>query len=171
MTDTALIGSSCALGAFWSSKRYFDYLIDETNLSLLRGKEFGQAVIICPSLREGRRAIRQNMAPFLAQVKTLIDLLHEVKAERVTYVTCIDTQPETGNEHSPLLREPEDEWLAALVEMKAFINLRFGRVLNVYLPEVTGTGADMSVADLLAAPRKERKNWKRPCWNATSSIP
>ena len=40
MTDTALIGSSCALGAFWSSKRYFDYLIDETNLSLLRGKEF-----------------------------------------------------------------------------------------------------------------------------------
>ena len=37
MTDTALIGSSCALGVFWSSKRYFDYLIDETNLSLLRG--------------------------------------------------------------------------------------------------------------------------------------
>ncbi|MFR4417919.1 MAG: hypothetical protein ACLT8E_11415 [Akkermansia sp.] len=57
------------------------------------------------------------------------------------------------------------------MEMKAFINLRFGRVLNVYLPEVTGTGADMSVADLLAAARKERKNWKRPCWNATSSIP
>ena len=52
MTDTALIGSSCALGVFWSSKRYFDYLIDETNLSLMRGKEFGQAVIICPSLRE-----------------------------------------------------------------------------------------------------------------------
>lgn len=48
MTDTALIGSSCALGVFWSSKRYFDYLIDETNLSLMRGKEFGQTVIICP---------------------------------------------------------------------------------------------------------------------------
>ncbi|MCB5933165.1 hypothetical protein LJB63_27870, partial [[Eubacterium] rectale] len=73
-------------------------------------------------------------------VKTLIDLLHEVKAERVTYITSIDTQPETGNELSPLLREPEDEWLAALVELKDFINLRFGRVLNVYLPEVTGTG-------------------------------
>jgi hypothetical protein len=36
------------------------------------------------------------------------------------------------------------------VELKDFINLRFGRVLNVYLPEVTGTGAGMSVADLLA---------------------
>ena len=152
MTDTALIGSSCALGVFWSSKRYFDYLIDETNLPLLRGKEFGQAVIICPSLREGRRAIRRDMGSFLAQVKNLIDLLHEVKAERVTYVTCMDTQPETGNEESPLLRESEDEWLAALVELKAFINLRFGRVLNVYLPEITGTGADMSVADMLAAP-------------------
>ena len=73
-----------------------------------------------------------------------------MKAERVTYITSIDTQPETGNELSPLLREPEDEWLAALVELKDFINLRFGRVLNVYLPEVTGTGAGMSVADLLA---------------------
>lgn len=151
MTDTALIGSSCAIGVFWSSKRYFDYLIDETNQSLLRGKEFGQAVIICPSLWEGRRAIRQNMAAFLKQVTTLIDLLHEVKAERVTYVTSIDTQPETGNENSPLLRETEDERLAALVELRDFINLRFGRVLNVYLPEITGTGADMSVADLLAA--------------------
>lgn len=69
MTDTALIGSSCALGAFWSSKRYFDYLIDETNLSLLRGKEFGQAVIHLP-LPPGRaRAIRQNMAPFLRRLK------------------------------------------------------------------------------------------------------
>ena len=135
MTDTALIGSSCALGVFWSSKRYFDYLIDETNLSLLRGKEFGQAVIICPSLREGGAAIRRNTAPFLAQVKTLIDILHEVKAERVTYITSIDTQPETGNELSPLLRKPEDEWLMALVELKDFINLRFGRVLNVCLPE------------------------------------
>lgn len=126
MTDTALIGSSCALGVFWSSKRYFDYLIDETNLSLLRGKEFGQAVIICPSLREGGAAIRRNTAPFLAQVKTLIDILHEVKAERVTYITSIDTQPETGNELSPLLRKPEGEWLMALVELKDFINLRFG---------------------------------------------
>lgn len=53
MTDTALIGSTCALGAFWSSKRYFDYLIDESNLPILRGKDFGQAVIICPSLGKG----------------------------------------------------------------------------------------------------------------------
>ncbi len=69
MTDTALIGSSCALGVFWSSKRYFDYLIDETNLSLMRGKEFGQAVIICPSPPGRSTAIRRNTAPFLAQVK------------------------------------------------------------------------------------------------------
>lgn len=74
MTDTALIGSSCALGVFWSSKRYFDYLIDETNLSLLRGKEFGQAVIICPSLREGGAAIRRNTAPFLAQVELSVGM-------------------------------------------------------------------------------------------------
>ena len=69
MTDTALIGSSCALGVFWSSKRYFDYLIDETNLSLLRGKEFRRAVIICPSLREGGTAIRGIRLPFWLRLK------------------------------------------------------------------------------------------------------
>lgn len=155
MTDTALIGSTCALGAFWSSKRYFDYLIDESNLPILRGKDFGQAVIICPSLWEGRGASRKDMARFTAQVDNLINILHEVKAERVTYATCIDTQPETGNELSPLLHESGDPWLAALAELRDFINLRFGRVLNVYLPEVTGTGTDMSVADLLTRAAEE----------------
>lgn len=150
MTDTALIGSASAIGSFWSSKRYFDYLIEESNLPLLRGKEFGQATLICPSLWEGRRAIRENAEPFLSRVRQLIDILHEVKAERLTYVTSIDTQPETGNENSPLLHESGDACLSALMELRDYINLKFGRVLNVYLPEITGTGTDMSVADTLA---------------------
>ncbi|WP_295875159.1 hypothetical protein [uncultured Akkermansia sp.] len=150
MTDTVFISSSNALGSFWTSKRYFDYLIDETNLPLLRGREFGQAVLICPSLWEGRRAIRRNEEAFISHVRQLIDILHEVKIERLTYVTSIDTQPETGNEDSPLVYEFEDAFLSALAELRDYVNLKFGRVLNVYLPEVTGTGADMSVADLLA---------------------
>lgn len=51
---------------------------------------------------------------------------------------------------SPLVHEFEDAFLSALAELRDYVNLKFGRVLNVYLPEVTGTGADMSVADLLA---------------------
>ena len=93
MTDTVFISSSNALGSFWTSKRYFDYLIDETSLPLLRGREFGQAVLICPSLWEGRRAIRRNEEAFISHVRQLIDILHEVKIERLTYVTSIDTQP------------------------------------------------------------------------------
>lgn len=69
MTDTALIGSSCALGVFWSSKRYFDYLIDETNLSLLRGKEFGQAVIICHPSGKGARLFGGIRLPFWLRLK------------------------------------------------------------------------------------------------------
>lgn len=151
MTDTVLIGSSCALGVFWSSKRYFDYLIDENNLLLLRGKEFGQAAIICPSLWDSIQVADQNINSFLKQIKTLIDLLHEVKAERVTYITSIDTLPETGNETSPLLCESKDERLEALIELRDFINLRFGRVLNIYLPEITGTGTNKSIVDQLIA--------------------
>ena len=116
MTDTVFISSSNALGSFWTSKRYFDYLIDETNLPLLRGREFGQAVLICPSLWEGRRAIRKNEEAFISHVRQLIDILHEVKIERLTYVTSIDTQPETGNEDSPLVHEFEDAFLSAAGE-------------------------------------------------------
>ena len=167
MTDTVFISSSNALGSFWTSKRYFDYLIDETSLPLLRGREFGQAVLICPSLWEGRRAIRRNEEAFISHVRQLIDILHEVKIERLTYVTSIDTQPETGNEDSPLVHEFEDAFLSALAELRDYVNLKFGRVLSVYLPEVTGTGADMSVADLLAnAP--EGKGELIPC--AASSM-
>lgn len=151
MTDTALIGSTCPLGAFWSSKRYFDYLIDETNLSLLRSKEFGQVVLICPSLWEGRRAIRENITAFAARVKALIDILHEMKVERMSYITCIDALPATGHEDSAPLRDSEEAWLASLLELKDYINLKFGRVLNISLPEVTGTGSDMSIVDMLAS--------------------
>ena len=146
MTDTVFISSSNALGSFWTSKRYFDYLIDETSLPLLRGREFGQAVLICPSLWEGRRAIRRNEEAFISHVRQLIDILHEVKIERLTYVTSIDTQPETGNEDSPLVHEFEDAFLSALAELRDYVNLKFGRVLSVYLPEVTGTGADVEKA-------------------------
>lgn len=68
MTDTALIGSSCALGVFWSSKRYFDYLIDETNLSLLRGKEFGRPSLSVPPSGRGT-AIRGIRLPFWLRLK------------------------------------------------------------------------------------------------------
>ena len=65
MTDTALIGSSCALGVFWSSKRYFDYLIDETNLSLLRGKESLSA----PPSGKGARLFGGIRLPFWLRLK------------------------------------------------------------------------------------------------------
>ena len=70
MTDTALIGSSCALGVFWSSKRYFDYLIDETNLSLLRGKGIraGRHYLSLPS-GKGGTAIRGIRLPFWLRLK------------------------------------------------------------------------------------------------------
>lgn len=151
MTDTALIGSSCPLGTFWSARRYFDYLLDETNLQLLRGKELGQAVIICPSLWENRDETRQNMDRFLKRVQQLIDLLHEVKIERLTFITTTDMQPDTGNEESPLLRDSGDSMLTALLELSDYVNLKFGRVLNIFLPEITGTNAEMSIVDRLQA--------------------
>lgn len=97
MTDTVFISSSNALGSFWTSKRYFDYLIDETSLPLLRGKGVRPGCFsFDPSLWEGRRAIRMNEEAFFPMVRQLIDILHEVKIERLTYVTSIDTSRRRG---------------------------------------------------------------------------
>ncbi len=159
MTDTALIGSACAMGAFWTSKRYYDYLIDEENLQLLRGKEFGQVVLIDPSLWEGMNNIRRNPDAFLQRMKALTGILGEVKIERLTYVTTVDMLNDTASETDHPFREPTDEITTALKELHDFINLRFGRVLNIFLPEITGTGhPGMSIVDeLLEAKGKKTK--------------
>ena len=60
----------------------------------------------------------------------------------------------------PLLRETEDEWLAALVELKDFINLRFGRVLNVLPSGSHRNGSRHEVWRICWQQfRKGRKSW------------
>lgn len=149
MTDTAIIGALCPIGQFWSAKRYYDYLIDESNLMLLRGKDFGQLVVICPSLWEGTKLACDAPEKLASRVKELINVLMEVKAERVTFVTSIDTQSDTGNELEEQRSEFDSPYLSALAEFRDFLNLRFGRVLNVFLPELLHSGADVCVVDYL----------------------
>ncbi len=161
MTDTAIIGSNCPIGKFWSSKRYFDYLIDTENLQLMRNKEFGQVILIAPSLWEGLNNVRKDPTNFLKYTKALTDLMHEVKIERLTFVTSIELRDEIANENDHPSRETTDEVAAALLELHDYINLRFGRVLNIYVPEITGTGyPGMSVVDDLIAEKGKKTKLK-----------
>lgn len=147
MTQTAIIGSSSSLGNLLSSKRFFDYLIDLDNLSLLRGKQFSELLIVCPSLWDAtdkesndEASLRRSQA-----LSRLLEALQEVKAERLTYITGFDLLPIDGDEESPLLRESDDPLLAALIQFRDTINFQFGRVLTVRVPELVGIGDAFSV--------------------------
>lgn len=145
MTQTAIIGTSSSLGKLLSSKRFFDYLIDLENLSLLKGKQFAELVVICPSLWEAPGGGQNSVDREILALSHLLDALHEVKAERVTYITGCDLLPVDGDEDSPLLKESEDPRLAALIQFRDTVNVQFGRILTIRIPELLGAGCDYSV--------------------------
>lgn len=157
MIDTAFIGATCPIGQYWTSKRYYDYIIDEENLNLMRGKEFGQVVIICPSLWQGPIVTREQVEWDTKFTETLINLLTEVKAERVTFVTGLDLLEANGNEETPQLMESDDPYLANRIALRDFINIRFGRVLNVRVPELVEIDGLFSVLDVITKTPKTKK--------------
>ncbi len=149
MTNTALIGSSCALGNIWASKRFYDYLFDPDNWDLLRNKQFGELVLIDPALWEGPAAAAAEPEKYAILTDKLIHRLHEAKIERLTYITTLDLLPQDGNEDSVQLKESPDPYLNDRIKLRDFVNLQFGRVLTIRLPEIIGLGKGFSVLDEL----------------------
>lgn len=147
MTQTAIIGASSPLGKLLSSKRFFDYLIDQDTYGLIRGKQFAELLVICPSLWQAPsgEANQEAIDSHVRAVSSLLEALHEVKVERLTYITGFDLLPVDGDEESPLLRESEDPRLAALIQFRDAINVQFGRVLTIRVPELLGVGDGFSV--------------------------
>ena len=158
MTQTALIGSTSTLGNLLSSKRFFDYLINLDNLSLVRGKQFAELVLICPSLWEVPGAGQEAAERQIQALARLMEALQEVKVERLTYITGFDLIPIDGDEESPLLCKSDDSRLAALIQFRDTINFQFGRVLTIRLPELLGVGDGFSVlGDLRQAQAAQSK--------------
>ncbi|MEG1740403.1 MAG: hypothetical protein RR250_03670 [Akkermansia sp.] len=157
MTQTVLIGSSCTLGKLLSSQRFYDYLIDESNAELLHGKQFGELILICPSLQADPISIKADPAPMIASIHQLMKLLAETKVERLTYITGMDLIPEDGNDQSPLMTESDDPYLDALIQLRDFINVQFGRVLTMRTPELLGLSDGYSVLTELRLAQAEQR--------------
>lgn len=161
MTTSAIIGCDSPLGKYWSGKRFFDYLINEENYSLLRGRTFGQVVLICPSLWQNPEISRSDVTSFIKKVTSLIGILGETKIERLTYVTTLDLITDDGDESNRVTPEEETSWQGALAGLYDYVNLHFGRMVNLHLPELVGledNGPGWSViAELAAASKTGRK--------------
>lgn len=135
MKPNALIGAKSPLGKYLTGKMFFDFVFDDGNWMLCHNKDFNHLVVICPSLWV------KNDETCLAnkkEVNQLIDILGDNRAERVTYVTTLDLLPTDGDENSPLVKESNCSALANAVLLRDLIEVKFGRVLTVRVPELLG---------------------------------
>lgn len=134
MMETALIGSSCLLGRHWTSQQYFDYVVDRDNLHLLAGHAFGMLAIIDPALETGPIAARKDPEKDAEAVAVLLHHLVDIKTDRAVFVTTADLLPENGDENTAFIDPQDDAYLASRRALYDCVNLRFGRVLNFFIP-------------------------------------
>ncbi len=161
MTTTAIIGCDSPIGKYWAAKRYMDCLINEQNMDLLRGRQFGDVVLVCPSLWDAPGVVKSGWEQLSAQVTRLMSVLGETKIERLTSVTTLDLIAGDGNEDAPVSPDEADACASTLAGFGDYINLTFGRVVTLRLAELVGLEGDPAgwsiVAELLAASKAKRK--------------
>lgn len=155
----ALIGAHTPIGEFLLTQGTYDYVIDPSNIELLRNKQFLEIVCTIADLpKKGTMAEEKDALRF----EKLQETLSEVKTERFTLITSVEAlEPVNGvcTENSPLL-SPDNApspFIAHRIEFEKFVNLRFGRVLTVRLPRQVfsstlqpGILADINSAEALA---------------------
>jgi hypothetical protein len=151
MTATAIIGAKSPMGSYWASKRYFDCLVDDDNLSVFKGQTWAEVVLIDPILQVGPNAEGVTAENDAERVTCLINALQDTKIERLTIVTTTDTIPYDGDEASEELTESSDPFVANRIRLLQALRLQFGRVFVAHLPELLGAGLGYSpVLDALA---------------------
>lgn len=135
MKPNALIGAKSPLGKYLTGKMFFDFVFDDGNWMICHGKDFNHLVVICPSLwlKNDETCIENKK-----EVNRLLDILGDNRAEQITYITTLDLLPTNGDENSPLLLASDNPALARAIELRDLMEVKFGRVLTVRVPELLG---------------------------------
>lgn len=145
MTETALIGSRSPLGEYWASRRNFDHIVDYNELHLLHGRSLGTLIIVDPALETGPLTARLQPEQATAATAAILRTLGDIKADRAILITTADLLPLDGDESSHLLDPKENAYLTARRNLHDMANLRFGRVLTVFIPELALPNSDFSL--------------------------
>lgn len=137
----AIIGAKSPLGQFLSSLDKYDYIIDHSNVDLLRNKNFLEVVCTIADMPDPSSYNKEKDAH---RFEALIDVLGDVKTERFTLISPMGVLNPPGTPgKAPIITEntplhtgetTEDSFMAHRAVFEAFVNLRFGRVLTAHLP-------------------------------------
>lgn len=147
MIGTAFIGADSPLGKLAANKLNFDCLITAEKLQQISGQSFNHLVCLCPTLWKSPAESRKNVFGTQHYIAKLMAALNDVKVDRLTYISNCELLEQEGNENTPQLASSEDELTQSLIELRNFMNLRFGRILHIQIPSFIGLGAGYSVLD------------------------
>lgn len=137
----AIIGAKSPLGQFLSSLDKYDYIIDPSNVDLLRNKNFLEIVCTIADMPDPSSYNKEKDAH---RFDALMDVLGDVKTERFTLISPMSVlNPASIPDKAPIITEntplhtketTEDCFIAHRAVFEAFVKLRFGRVLTAHLP-------------------------------------
>ncbi len=134
--ETAFIGANTVLGKIWTKKRYFDYLISEDNFHLIAGKHLHMTVIVDPALELGPLAAQEQVEVDTKNCELVHRQIMEIKSEITIFVTTCDLLDDCADENSELITESDSVYIQNRLQLHTDINRQFGRVINVYIPEL-----------------------------------
>lgn len=143
-TETAFLGAESAFGRYWTKRRDFDYLIDKDNLAICFGKKFQQIIFLDPALSYGVAKTRAHVEQDTIQTQYLVEHLGDISSECTVFITTCDVLPPDADENTPPLESSEDPYVQNRIDLYKTVNHVFGRVLNVFVPELARDDADFS---------------------------
>lgn len=133
-----LFSTSPSMETILKKNMSFDYVLDLTNVDKLRGKqvlELTWDISQIPSVRNEDTLEKDGIL-----LDKLLDILMEVKVERLTFI-CPDSIIQTSDQASATEASPlhtretsKDPFVYRRAEFAAWLNVRFGRVLNIRIP-------------------------------------
>ena len=154
----ALIGASGPLGQFLEKTLPFDYIIDPSNIHLIRNKRFVEIICVLADSEIVSEGEEQKDTPY---VERLQDILSEVKCDRFILLSSEDVFEKESpiTEKTPYKKEDavENPFTRNRIKLEKFIHLRFGRVLTLHAPHIftpdyqTGILADILAGKPLSA--------------------
>lgn len=134
----ALIGASGLLGHYLTPSQPFDYIITPQNIEKIRTKQFTEIVCV---ISDSNEVSAFNEDKDNLRFDNLINVLSEVKTDRFTLISHVDVLEKTSFpclETSPYYTEETapDSFISNRIRFEEFINLRFGRVVTIRLPQM-----------------------------------
>lgn len=137
---SALIGFTGFVGSNLAEQVPFDWLYNSSNIHEMRGRSY--SLVVCAGVSALKWRANQDPAADRNAIRSLLDVLGTVSADRLILVSTIDVYPVPAgvDESYDCASRPNHAYGTHRLEVEAFVRKHFPSALIVRLPAVFGPG-------------------------------